>query len=171
MGTLSVSKGKIGERELARLLADELGVEVVRNLVQSREGGCDLLGVPFFSVEVKRAQRVTRSLLMAWWGQCEIQAEGAGLKPALAYREDRGDWRVAIRLYDLVRIGPPPGREHAGTRPIPDFPSPADMRPDPGGAERRWPGWTWTATLSVPAFACVVREGMGPSTPPPTAVG
>ena len=37
-------KGADGERELAKLLYDRLGVELKRNLEQSRNGGYDLEG-------------------------------------------------------------------------------------------------------------------------------
>jgi Holliday junction resolvase len=129
MGALSRNKGAGGERELARLLADELGAVVTRNLVQAREGGADLLGVDGWAVEVKRAAKVTRALLRGWWAQAETQAQAAGARPALAFREDRGPWLVAVRL--------------------------ADLRPGLGP----WPGWEWTATLSLTAWCAVVREG------------
>jgi len=50
-------KGKAGELEIARLLRDHLGADITRNLLQARQGGADLLGVPGWAIEVKRAAR------------------------------------------------------------------------------------------------------------------
>ena len=98
MGNHSRDKGARGEREVARLLAEELGTAVVRNLAQAREGGADLLGVGGFAVEVKRARRATPGLVRAWWAQAEAQAETAGKVPALLYREDRQAWQAVVPL-------------------------------------------------------------------------
>ncbi|MDG4595873.1 MAG: hypothetical protein P9F75_09315 [Candidatus Contendobacter sp.] len=91
----SQRKGKEGERELTRLLRELLGADVARNLMQSRDGGADLLGLPGWALEVKRA---ARARLSEWWLQTCQQAEAAGLRPALAYRLDRQPWRVVIAL-------------------------------------------------------------------------
>lgn len=169
MGRMQRTKGANGERELARLLRDELGTEITRNWqAQAAVGGADLVGLPGWSVEVKRSAKVTDGLLREWWSQTERQADAALARPVLIYRADRRSWQCAVRLWDLLQLGPAPGFEHDGVRPvIPYSAPPADLRPDPGGGEGRWPGWTWTATLSVPGFACLVRElATGPSTPP-----
>jgi Holliday junction resolvase len=129
MPALSRTKGAAAERELARLLMDELGGSVTRNLTQARGGGHDLDGVPGWAVEVKRARKATRADLRAWWTQAESQAERAGLRPALAFREDRGPWLVAVRL--------------------------SDLRPGLGP----WPGLEWAAVLSLAAWCALVREG------------
>ncbi len=171
MGAYSRNKGAGGERELARLLADELGTEITRNLVQAREGGADLIGVEGWAVECKRAARVTPGLLRAWWAQAEQQADRVASRPALAFRGDREPWRIAVRLWDLLAIGPAPGYEHEGVTPAVPYLAKAQampMRPDPGGGEGRWPGWTWTATLSVPGFCALVREAMNPPADPST---
>ena len=81
--------------EIARLLRELLGADVTRNLVQSREGGADLLGVPGWAVEVKRA---ARARLSEWWLQTCQQAESTGQKPALFYRLDRQPWRCVVAL-------------------------------------------------------------------------
>jgi len=127
MGALSRRKGATGERELRRLLEAELGVEIVRNLDQTRDGGHDLLGLPW-AIECKRVRRATRGDLAAWWAQTVAQADRAGLRPVLCYREDRGEWLVVLHLADLH-----PGFE-------------------------RWPGFEWTATITVHSFCAVARE-------------
>lgn len=95
MTAMQVRKGKAGERELAGLLREHLGIEVTRNLVQARSGGSDLLGLPGWALEVKRA---ARPALAAWWRQTCEQAEAVGERPALAYRLDRQPWRVVLAL-------------------------------------------------------------------------
>ena len=55
MAAMQRRKGKAGELELARLLRELLGATVARNLAQTRQGGCDLLGLDGWAVEVKRA--------------------------------------------------------------------------------------------------------------------
>ena len=86
-------KGKAGELELARLLREHLGADVARNLAQARQGGADLLGLPGWAVEGKRA---AQARLSEWWLQTCTQAEVTGLRPALFYRLDRQPWRVVI---------------------------------------------------------------------------
>lgn len=90
-------KGKRGELEVAALLRDLLGTAVVRNLTQARDGGHDLLGLPGWSAEVKRA---AQPRVAEWWKQTVDQANGA--KPALLYRVDRRPWRAVIALADLM---------------------------------------------------------------------
>ena len=79
MAAMQRTKGAAGERELARLLRDHLGAEVVRNWVQARPGGADLLGVHGWAIEVKRA---ARARLNEWWQQTCQQADVTGQRPA-----------------------------------------------------------------------------------------
>lgn len=95
MSEMQRRKGARGERELAGLLREHLGANVARNLMQSREGGGDLLGLANWSVEVKRA---ARPRLSEWWLQTCQQAEATGQRPALFYRLDRQSWRVVVAL-------------------------------------------------------------------------
>lgn len=131
MTATSRRKGTDGERELARLLSDELG-PVARNLVQTREGGHDLegLGLTRWALEVKRYSKATPARVSTWWLQAVAQAARARRAPALAYRQDRADWCVVVPL--------------------------AELRGDLGDGE----GLEWTATLSLPAFCALVREGL-----------
>ena len=149
----SRSKGAGGERELARLIFDHLGVRMVRNLEQSRRGGHDLIPDPDesgpvagwlarYALEVKRHSRATPALRVGWWGQTCVQAERVGLLPCLCYREDRADWRVVLPLSELR----------------PELPT--------------WDGLEFTVELSIPGFAALAREGAaGPSTHPSRAGG
>lgn len=132
-------KGAQAERELCSVLQDHLGVRMVRNLEQSRSGGHDLQPDPAhggpvaaqlarFAIESKRYARSTPGLIAGWWQQACEQAERAGLVPLLAYRVDRAEWRVVLPLCELV----------------------PSLEP--------WPGIAWTADLSLPGFASVIRE-------------
>lgn len=136
----SRAKGANGERELAGLIQSELGVRLIRNLEQTRSGGNDLVVHPEedspvasqlarYGFEVKRHHTATQSQIAGWWGQTETQAASKGLIPLLAFRADRQDWRLVVQMADIH----------------PDFP-------------REWRGLEWTATLSVQAFAALVRE-------------
>lgn len=109
----SRSKGASGEREFSRLLFDELGVRVTRNLTQTRDGGHDLIvasdpGSPTtcflqrFAIEIKRHAAAKPSDLEGWWQQAIKQAGNAEKMPLLAYRTDRAQWliRVPLEVFD-----------------------------------------------------------------------
>jgi len=135
----SRAKGANGERELSRAIHGELGVRLIRNLEQSRRGGHDLIVDPDqtgpvaaaldrYAFECKRHSRATPSLLKTWWAQCCDQAAKTAKVPALAYREDRQDWRFRLPL-------------HA-------------VRPDLPETD----GLDWTADLSLSGFCLLIRE-------------
>jgi len=86
-----------GELEVAALLREFLGTAVVRNLTQAGDGGHDLIGLPGWSAEVKRA---ATPRIAEWWPQAARQANGC--KPALLYRVDRYPWRAVLALADAV---------------------------------------------------------------------
>ncbi|WP_233881025.1 putative PDDEXK endonuclease [Paraburkholderia flagellata] len=104
MGAMQRRKGGSGERELAHLLADELGADVRRRCRQ-HPGDSDVLGVDGWACEVKRHARATRSDVRAWWGQTVEQAAASGETPMLAYRLDRSPWRCVWPL--AVALGVP----------------------------------------------------------------
>ena len=135
----SRNKGAAGERELAGLIRDHLGVHLVRNLLQTRQGGCDLVVNPDqqgpvaellrgFAIEVKRTARATESTIKGYWRQAVSQADEAGKLPVLAFREDRQGWRVMVPLSFVLE-----------------------------GA-MLWDDWRYTAALTIEGFASVVRE-------------
>lgn len=107
----SRTKGATAERELAAILFDHLGVRLVRNLEQCRGGGHDLIVAPdqtgpvtdyinSFAIECKRYAAITPAKINTWWEQATKQGAIAGKLPLLAYRGDRGQWRVVLHLYD-----------------------------------------------------------------------
>ena len=97
-GRMSRNKGAAGERELAKILADELGIEVQRKLGQDRDGGDDIQ-VGKYRLEVKRRE----ALRLDDW--CEqIQAAAApGEWPVVVYRRNGQPWRPVVPLELLIK--------------------------------------------------------------------
>ncbi len=94
MGRSQRRKGADAERELLKLLGDELGIVLQRNITQTREGGADCLELRGFAIEVKRCERLSRP---AWWRQAVRQAEALGVEPVLAFRQSRQPWRFVFK--------------------------------------------------------------------------
>ena len=68
-------------------------------MAQSAEAGhADLVGVPGWSVECKRAKAPR---LKEWWQQAVTQSVKAGNKPVLIWRLDRGEWQAMISIQEL----------------------------------------------------------------------
>lgn len=93
MSALSRRKGARAENELCKLLSDELGIEVKRNVDQARNGGADCLELPGFAVEIKRREALSRP---AWWAQAVEQGRRVGAEPIVWYRRSREPWRALI---------------------------------------------------------------------------
>ena len=84
-------KGANGEREVCRLLADELGVDVSRQLNQPRDGGCDIR-IGRTVIEVKRREVVS---LPAAWRQVNAACRDGDI-PCVLYRASRQPWRALL---------------------------------------------------------------------------
>lgn len=97
-GRMSRNKGAAGERELAKILADELGVEVKRKLGQARDGGDDIQ-IGKFHLEVKRREALR---LDDWCEQVESAAP-AGEWPVVVYRRNGQPWRAVVPLALLIK--------------------------------------------------------------------
>ena len=97
MSKASRDKGARAEREVLKLLGDELGEILTRNLQQTREGGADCLAVKGFAIEVKRQERLSRP---SWWAQAVEQAQRVGAEPMLLYRRNREKWKAFIHTRD-----------------------------------------------------------------------
>ena len=82
------TKGAAGEREVVNIIRDTLGLEVFRNLNQTREGGCDI-NLPPFCVEVKRRARIGQ--VYDWIRQAE-DACHLGERPVVIARADGKGW-------------------------------------------------------------------------------
>lgn len=95
-GKSSRTKGAAAEREFAALMNEFLQspTAFTRNLVQTREGGHDLVTDYPVAIEVKRQERTN---LPAWVRQAREQAAGKpGTLPVVAYRSNREDWTVLV---------------------------------------------------------------------------
>jgi hypothetical protein len=98
------NKGRAGEQEVARILRDQLGVDITRAWQRqaARTRNSDLDGLPGWAVEVKRA-KVWRN---DWWVQTLAQADQEGSTPVLLYRLDGAHpgqpdgikWRAVLPL-------------------------------------------------------------------------
>jgi Holliday junction resolvase len=93
MGKMQRTKGANAERELLSLLNDGLGLNLTRNLTQTREGGADCDDLDGFALEIKRHETLH---LAQWWEQTLAQA--AGKIPALAYRQSRKPWSFIVPM-------------------------------------------------------------------------
>ena len=90
-------KGAAAEREVLRLLGEELGILLQRNIQQTRDGGADCLCVKGFAIEVKRQEALSRP---AWWRQACEQASMVQAEPMLLYRRSREPWTAWIHTRD-----------------------------------------------------------------------
>ena len=81
MGSMSREKGKRGEREVAAIISDLLGVSASCR-VRQHEGDSDILGVPGWSIEVKRWSLLHTHELNRAWAQAVAQAQSDGGIPA-----------------------------------------------------------------------------------------
>jgi len=95
----SRNKGARGEREFAAEIKRLTGVDIRRNLEQSRSGGFDLSGWPPYAFEVKRREK-----LSVWeaYNQAAGQANDEYTVPVLAIRRNRGPWLVVVALTDWI---------------------------------------------------------------------
>jgi Holliday junction resolvase len=91
------NKGAAGEREVAKILTDNLGFVVKRNLSQSRDGADDIT-IQHFRVEVKRQETLQ---IDKWSTQVEACAE-PGEVPVLIYRRSGQPWRVCLLLDNFI---------------------------------------------------------------------
>lgn len=138
MGSSQRNKGANGERELAKLLYGRLGVELKRNLEQSRIGGYDLVGLPF-AIEVKRHEELR---VNEWWAQASHQAidarnaTGDYTIPVLAWRQSRKPWTFRVPIF---------------------FFFPKEER-DELGCDSNLIKWCHTADVDIDTFCFVTRE-------------
>ena len=91
-GTTSRNKGQRGEREVGKILSEELGFPIRRILDQTREGGHDI-SIPGFAVEVKRCEQIS---LGKWIRQARKSVANTDLNWAVCYRHNRGNWVVVL---------------------------------------------------------------------------
>jgi len=94
------TKGQVGEREFAKIIEDNLGVECKRIIEQTREGGHDL-NLWNYAIEIKRAKKMN---LSGWWKQTVTNAREVNKIPVLAYRIDNMKWHVVMSFIDVLNV-------------------------------------------------------------------
>lgn len=102
MATNGRNKGATFERDIAKMLHDELGISFKRDLEQYREGGHGDL-IPSdpdfpFTLELKRYADGPIGGQKAWWEQTCVAAKREGKSPALIYRYDRKPIRCVVQM-------------------------------------------------------------------------
>lgn len=95
----SRQKGARGERELAAVLGDLLGVKLRRGQQYcGLAGNADVVGLPGVSIECKRVESLNVSKAMQ---QAIRDAKGDDI-PMVAHRKNNEDWLATVQLADLV---------------------------------------------------------------------
>jgi hypothetical protein len=109
MGAKSRTKGAAFELEVAKMLDENLGWELKRNLEQYQvKGQGDLNGKKGVMIECKRYATVAKAQVKKWWDESLAQAEqeakktGETVTPVLIYRADRAK-PVAVVQFGLLR--------------------------------------------------------------------
>lgn len=97
MGGMSRRKGAAFEREVANLIKDHLGLDAKRNLMQTAEGGHDLLGVSGWAIECKRYASIKPADVRKFWEQTVMQAHYVEALPCLITKADRQPIQVHIQ--------------------------------------------------------------------------
>lgn len=89
------TKGAAGEREICDMIFENLGIEVHRNLQQTRDGGADIKLKPY-SIEVKR--RAAIGNIYDWMSQATAGCDVA------ERRADRKQWLAILPIDELFRL-------------------------------------------------------------------
>lgn len=95
------NKGAAGERELCRILFQEIGFEAKRNLSQTREGGCDIVCGPY-DLEVKRRARIGQ--IYDWIEQVRRASPDPKRRRAVVCRADGKEWLAVLPLCEFLDI-------------------------------------------------------------------
>ena len=103
MSKMARSKGANFEREICKLIHDELGYDVKRNLDQYQaKEQCDIELADLFAIECKRyASAVGGWFQPDWWKQAERSATLCNMIPCLIWKYDRQPIRMALPIYSI----------------------------------------------------------------------
>lgn len=105
MGLFSRRKGKVGEREWARICREE-GYDAAKRTAQFRGNtgaAGDVEGLPGIHQEVKRVEHL--NLVDAIEQSIhDAEAEGKGNLPIVAHRKNRCGWLVTMRAEDWFKL-------------------------------------------------------------------
>ena len=100
MGKAQRPNGAAGEREICDLIFQHLGIQVHRNLSQTRDGGADIKLNPY-SIEVKR--RAAIGNIYEWMDQASNGCD-PGERPIVVCRADRKEWLAIVPIEELFRL-------------------------------------------------------------------
>ena len=98
MSKLSRSKGATFERAVCKIIFDELGVEVRRNLSQYQERDLGDIMLDPFMIEAKRYAS-GNWFQKPWWEQAKTAAAKQNMIPVLIWKYDRQPIRVTLPMY------------------------------------------------------------------------
>ena len=101
----SRNKGASAERQVAKILFDELGIEFRRELRQYQQTDlgdlvCNDPNWPYV-IEVK-CYATGNGCKPAWWAQASKAAQAAGMVPVVIYKYSRLPWRVVMPLNEFI---------------------------------------------------------------------
>lgn len=106
------ARGSGYEREIAKYLTEQLGIDVTRTPMSgaatfgSKIGGADLMGLPYIHAELKRTERLNLRDAMRQ-AEHSIAASSLDHAPTVITRKDREatcDSIVAMRLSDWLHL-------------------------------------------------------------------
>ena len=100
IGKQNRQKGAAGEREIAAILTEELGIPVKRILGQARDSGSDI-STPPYRWEIKR--RKAGNIAYQWMEQATVSLL-PGERPIVAFRSDGKRWMVVMPLEEAVKL-------------------------------------------------------------------
>lgn len=105
IGRASRNKGKVGEREVAKLFIEN-GFEKAHRSAQCKgkceSGEADVSDVPGIHVEVKRVERLNMEKAMEQSiRDSELQKDGV---PVVVHRKNKGEWLVTMRFSDWIEF-------------------------------------------------------------------
>ncbi|MBO6258869.1 MAG: hypothetical protein J6M93_06015 [Succinivibrio sp.] len=100
MGKSQRTKGAAGEREICDMIFENFGIEVHRNLQQTRDGGADIKLKPF-SIEVKRRAAIGR--IYDWMDQATAGCDTTE-RPIVVCRADRKQWLAILPIDEFFRL-------------------------------------------------------------------
>lgn len=97
-GRASRNKGANAERELAKILSENLNMNIRRGQVFNGEP--DLVGLKGVHAEVKRQERINiHEALKQALNASEARQDGV---PVVFFRRNRGEWFATMRLSDWM---------------------------------------------------------------------
>lgn len=99
-GRRNRQRGQEGEREVANLLTDSLGIEIKRLLGQERDMGADIFTPPY-RWEIKRRKRI--GLVYDWMDEAYASCQ-PDERPVVAFRADGKKWIVAIPIDEFIKL-------------------------------------------------------------------